>query len=466
MGIVKRIARFVPESMEAQMIAILALSLLSLLVALIALEVTGRKNALQTAQSSLTLSRLQQLYPMLQRVSAQELPSVIDVLSSCHEGYTLTEQPFAGGRAAVEADRLRSQLAQMLALDERRLSIRSALLTPDQFSYRKCSPAEIDLPAEGIVISLQLPSGKWFNKEVHPHEWHIREKLGWLLRASAVFAFVGGIAIFFIHRLSRPLNRLSDGARRFGQGLEVSTLTEEGTTDLRRAIRAFNAMQRQVADEITRRTNTLAAISHDVRTPLTALRIKAEMIDDIQVRRELIASIDRMERITASALEFLRGQSRNEPLQRVDLSALIESECFDFEETGRSVTFAGEQGITCMCRPDALARAVRNLIDNAVKYAGAAIVSLRCEPDCVTIAVSDRGPGIAADQRDAALEPFGRLSPARENQEGGFGLGLAIAKAVAEGHDGELVLTDNEPTGLIATLRLPASAAAVLPAKA
>jgi len=463
-GVVKRIARLVPQSMEAQMIAILALSLLSLFIALITLEVTGRKNALQTAQSEQTLQRLQQLYPMLQRVSAEELPSVIDVLSSCHEGYTLTDQPFAGGRTTAETDRLRSRLAQALALDERSLSIGYALLRPGQFSYWKCNPAEIDLPAQGIVVSLRLPSGKWFNKEVHPHEWHIREKLGWLLRASVVFAFVGGIAIFFIHRLSRPLNKLTDAARRFGQGLQASTLAEEGTTDLRRAIRAFNVMQREVADEIARRTNTLAAISHDVRTPLTALRIKAEMIDDAEVRHELIASIERMERITASALEFLRGQSRNEPLQRVDLSALIESECVDFEETGRSVTFTGEHGIMSACRPDALARAVRNLIDNAVKYAGAAVVSLRCAPDGVTISVSDHGPGIPADQRHAALEPFGRLSPARENRQGGFGLGLAIARAVAEGHDGTLVLADNEPTGLIATISLPACAA-FLPAK-
>jgi signal transduction histidine kinase len=463
-GVVKRIARLVPQSMEAQMIAILALSLLTLLLALAALEITGRKTALETAQSNHTLQRLQQLYPMLQRVSAEELPSVIDVLSSCHEGYTLTDQPVAGGLASVETDRLRARLAQLLALDEGRLSIGYALLRPDQFSYRKCQPAEIDLPAQGVVISLRLPSGQWFNKEVHPHEWHIREKLGWWLRASAVFAFVGGIAIFFIHRLSRPLNLLTDAAQRFGQGLEVSTLAEQGTTDLRRAIRTFNAMQRQVADEIARRTNTLAAISHDVRTPLTALRIKAEMIDDTQMRHELIADIERMERITASALEFLRGQSRNEPLQRVDLSALLESECVDFEETGRSVTFAGEHNITCTCRPDALARAVRNLIDNAVKYAGTASVSLRREPDCVTISVSDHGPGIPVEQRDAALEPFGRLSPARENQQGGFGLGLAIAKAVAEGHDGALILADNEPTGLVATIRLPA--AGLSPAKA
>jgi signal transduction histidine kinase len=128
------------------------------------------------------------------------------------------------------------------------------------------------------------------------------------------------------------------------------------------------------------------------------------------------------------------------------------------------VTFAGEHNITCTCRPDALARAVRNLIDNAVKYAGTASVSLRREPDCVTISVSDHGPGIPVEQRDAALEPFGRLSPARENQQGGFGLGLAIAKAVAEGHDGALILADNEPTGLVAVIRLPA--AGLSPAKA
>jgi signal transduction histidine kinase len=137
------------------------------------------------------------------------------------------------------------------------------------------------------------------------------------------------------------------------------------------------------------------------------------------------------------------------------VSALLESECADFEEVGRNATFAGEHGVHYTCRPDALARAVRNLIDNAIKYGGNAKVELRTHRQFVDIIVSDTGPGIPPDKIALAVEPFERLSKARESNDGGFGLGLAVAKAVAEGHDGELILAGNQPTGLVATLRLP-----------
>jgi signal transduction histidine kinase len=238
--------------------------------------------------------------------------------------------------------------------------------------------------------------------------------------------------------------------------MQATEVAEEGPVDLRRAIRSFNAMQRQVAGEMARRTGTLAAISHDVRTPLTALRVKAEMVDDPELRKSLIASVERMERITASALEYLKGESRGEPMRAVDLSALLESECAEFEELGHDVAFVGEYGVQGMCRPEALARAVRNLIDNAVKYGDATRVSLRTASNFVEIAVTDHGPGIPEEKLRLATEPFERFSTARETDRGGFGLGLAIVRAIAEGHEGDLVLQRNEPRGLVATIRLPA----------
>jgi signal transduction histidine kinase len=306
------------------------------------------------------------------------------------------------------------------------------------------------------VISVQLQSGRWLNAEVHPHEWHFRQKLDWLLKVGAAFVFVGAVALFFIRRIGRPLNQLTAAARSFADGMQVNELAEDGPIDLRRAIRSFNAMQRQVAGEMARRTSTLAAISHDVRTPLTALRVKAEMVEDPDMRTSLIASVERMERITASALEYLKGESRGEPLRAVDLSALLESECAEFEELGHDVSFIGEHGVQGTCRPEALARAVRNLIDNAIKYGASARVSLRVESGFMEIAVADEGPGIPEDERRRAIEPFERLSTARETDSGGFGLGLAIVRAIAEGHEGAFALTKNEPRGLIATIRLPA----------
>nr|WP_257643994.1 ATP-binding protein [Luteimonas salinisoli] len=261
-----------------------------------------------------------------------------------------------------------------------------------------------------------------------------------------------------MYRLGRPLRRLTEGALRFGSGLKAEPLPETGPSDVRRTIRAFNAMQRQVIDEIDRRTSTLAALSHDLRTPLTALRVKAELVEDDKARSDLIASIVKMETIASSAIEFLKGEARTEPMRLIDLTALIESECADFQEIGAPVAFLGSGAVQIACRPDALARAVRNLIDNAIKYGGGAEVSICLSRSDVEIAVADHGPGIPADQVRQAIEPFVRLSAAREGDEKGFGLGLSVAAAVAKGHEGSLDLAANTPRGLVARIRIPLAA--------
>ena len=453
----KVLARLLPKTMEGQMIAILALSFALLLAVLAALEVLEQEDVVGWAQNEFTISRLRRMTPAVEFMDAGRIEEFLRATSSCHEGYTLTERPFPV-RASVDSTAIAARLAHELAIDPQRVRAGRALLKQDDFSYRSCRDDAIAFPVAGIVVSLRLRSGQWLNAEVHPHEWHVRrDMIGWIARTLGAFLFVGAIAVFFVRRLSRPLNELTTAARRFGQGLQASSIREDGPPDLKRAIRSFNAMQQQVADELKRRTQTLAAISHDVRTPLTALRIKAELVDDEATRADLISSVQAMERITASALEFLRGESRGEPMRSVELGALLESECSNFQDTGRQVVFVGEQTLPCACRPDALARAVRNLIENAIKYGGAAEVRLCACAQSVEISVSDRGPGIPEDRIAQALEPFERLSPARESGQGGFGLGLAIVRAIVDGHQGELVLEPNKPMGLIATIRLPRS---------
>jgi signal transduction histidine kinase len=443
-------------STEGQLMTILGVALLALFGAMIVLELIEHDTPIETAAGGRTLERLRSLVPVLQRIDADNLGDVVGLASSCHAGYSVTDSPYRTTASNADTSRLESSLVRELSLEPQRLKAGHARLTREDFSYRRCGPWEIQLPMDGIVISVQLQSGRWLNAEVHPHEWHFRQKLDWLLKVSAAFVFVGAVALFFIRRIGRPLNQLTAATRSFADGMQANELAEDGPIDLRRAIRSFNAMQRQVAGEMARRTSTLAAISHDVRTPLTALRVKAEMVDDPDVRASLIASIERMERITASALEYLKGESRGEPLRAVDLSALLESECAEFEELGHDVSFVGEHGVQSVCRPEALARAVRNLIDNAIKYGKSARVSLRVESSFIEIAVADEGPGIPEDERRRAIEPFERLSTARETDSGGFGLGLAIVQAIAEGHEGSLALTKNEPHGLVATIRLPA----------
>lgn len=448
--------RLLPGSMVGRMIAVLTLSFAALLAVLSAVEQTEGSDVLSAAASADTVGRIQRMSRLLARIRSEELATHVDVESLCHVGYEVSSTPWPGARATPETSVIARDLARELGLSAAQVRVGHAALVREDFGYRKCRPGEMAFPVDGIVISTRLPGGTWFHTEIHPHEAHFQRTFAdWFQRSALAFLLIAGVAALSMYRLGRPLRRLTDGALRFGSGLKAEPLPETGPADVRRTISAFNAMQREVIGEIDRRTSTLAALSHDLRTPLTALRVKAELVEDDKARADLIASIVKMETIASSAIEFLKGEARTEPMRLVDLMALIESECADFQEIGAPVVFVGGETVHCACRPDALARAVRNLIDNAIKYGGGAEVSLRRMGNSVGISVADHGPGIPTDQVRQAIEPFVRLSAAREGNKAGFGLGLSVAAAVAKGHDGTLDLAANAPHGLIARISIP-----------
>jgi signal transduction histidine kinase len=445
-----------PESMAGQMIAVLAASFVTLLAALATIEQADQGNIENSAQSEFTVARLQNLMQVLPHVRRSDLDAFLGSISKCHDGYSMADRPFPGMTASTETLAIAAGVATALKLPVSDIRAGRATLTQQHFGYAKCSPGEMRFPFEGLVISMRQPGDVWVSAEVHPHEWHLQQSfVSWLQRSGAVFLLTAAIAVLFMYRLGRPLRLLTDAARQFGEGLKVDPIEESGPSDVRRTIGAFNAMQQRVTSEIARRTNTLAALSHDLRTPLTGLRIKVEMVDDPAVRADLIASVNKMEALATSALEFLRGEALDEPLRPIDLTALVESECIEFEERGKSVRFSAGATVRCFCRPEALACAIRNLIDNAHKYAGAADVRIACGDGWAHIIVADRGPGIPPDRTRDVTQPFVRLSSARESGIGGFGLGLAVVQAVAEGHGGKLVFEQNRPSGLIATLTIP-----------
>jgi signal transduction histidine kinase len=450
------VERFLPGSMVGRMIAVLTLSFAALLAVLSVAEQADGGDVLSAAASTDTFDRIQRMSRLLARIRSNELATYVDVDSLCHAGHEVTGAPWPGMRETPETMAIARKLARKLGLVAGQVRVGYAMLAREDFGYRKCRPGEMAFPVDGLVIGMRLPGGAWFHTEIHPHEAHFQRTFAdWFQRSALAFVLIAVVAALSMYRLGRPLRRLTAGALRFGSGLKVEPLAETGPSDLRRTISAFNAMQRQVIGEIDRRTSTLAALSHDLRTPLTELRVKAELVEDDKSRSDLIASIVKMETVANSAIEFLKGEARTEPMRLIDLTALIESECADFQEIGAPVMFAEGETVRCACRPDALARAVRNLIDNAIKYGGGAEVWIRRTDDEVWISVADEGPGIPADQVDQAIRPFVRLSAAREGDKAGFGLGLSVAAAVARGHEGSLDLVANAPHGLIARIRIP-----------
>lgn len=453
------------SSAENQIFVILILAFVALLIGSTLYQLAQNRTAEEWAKSDYTAKTVTFRLLILDRMRSDEMQGYVDAMSTCNDGFTVTSEPYAPRADTAVTNDIQSFIvthletsARFMVLDKSTddVSVTNATFTESDFAFANCEQGEIDFPIDGIVISVRLKTGEWLNLSVFEQRFEFGgESVFSAMRIDLFFLLVGVIALFFVRRLTQPLSNLSKAVSRFGTKLEVEEVDERGPADIRHAIRRFNTMQREVRNEMKRRTQMLASVGHDIRTPLTGLRVKAELIKDREVREEIIASIAKMERITASALDYVRGESRSEPKQYADLRALIESECSEFEELGHRVSFKGESNLHYHCRPIALARAIRNLIDNALKYAERADVELIVADECIQIWVLDGGPGIPHDQMAEVLDPFTRLSEARESEKGGLGLGLSIAKAIIDGHDGTLKLEANEPRGLRAGVRLP-----------
>ncbi|MGH6945491.1 MAG: sensor histidine kinase, partial [Geminicoccaceae bacterium] len=223
----------------------------------------------------------------------------------------------------------------------------------------------------------------------------------------------------------------------------------------RQATHAFNRMHERLQRFVQDRTRMLAAISHDLRTPITSLRLRAEFVEDEEARRKILETLDEMQRMIEATLAFAREEASREDTRTVDLAALIESLCEDLADMGMEVAFAGAEKTPYACRPVSLKRAIRNLVENAVAYGKRARVSLERVGEEFRVVIEDDGPGIPEADFERVFAPFVRLEESRSLETGGIGLGMAIARSVVRSHGGDIVLMNRPDGGLRATIRLP-----------
>ncbi len=273
---------------------------------------------------------------------------------------------------------------------------------------------------------------------------------------GAVLAVVLIVAVAAARVFAAPVRRLAHAADRLGQDLDAPPLREDsGPSELRAAARAFNRMQARLRSFIADRTRMLAAISHDLRTSLTRLRLRMELIEDEEVRAKATRDLEEMQAMLEATLAFARDDAKGEPRVALDVAGLAQTACDAFADAGHVTSYAGPEHLRLQGRPTALRRLLDNLIDNAVKYGGGAEVTLRAAGDTVEIDVADRGPGIPAGEKEKVFEAFYRIDASRSRETGGTGLGLAVARSIARAHGGDVTLHDREGGGLVATLRLP-----------
>lgn len=256
--------------------------------------------------------------------------------------------------------------------------------------------------------------------------------------------------------LTGPLRRFASAAENFDPNGEIAPVPERGPQEVRIAARALNQMRERIKALVDDRTRMLAAVSHDLRTPITRLRLQCEFVDDESTRAKMLGELAHMESMVESVLHFLRNSRTRRQAIALDLATSLQAICDQFVDTGREVGYHGPDHAVIHAHPEDLHRALTNLIDNAVLHGGKADVKLTLTKPTLTIAIEDDGPGIPDAHKQAMFEPFVRGDTARGmNDKTGFGLGLSIARAVIEAHRGSLTLLDREPHGLVAQVILP-----------
>jgi signal transduction histidine kinase len=304
------------------------------------------------------------------------------------------------------------------------------------------------------TISVRLDANTWLNATAHlpgPRPAPLSVIAGALLSIIVV-----GIGAALVSRqIGRPLGDLADAARALGAGQVNVTAPVSGPEDVRRASTAFNAMAERLGRQLNRQRQMLWALSHDLRTPITAIRLRAELIEDESERQRLLASVAEMETLTEQALALARAGASEEARAEVDIAEIVRTLCGELQELNLNIVADAPEALIAECRPSEIARALRNLAENAAKYAGAGIMrASRNAAGEIVIEVSDEGPGVPLELLAKLTTPFFRADEAR-SETNGAGLGLAIAQAIADSHGGRLELQNRTPLGFSARLVLP-----------
>jgi signal transduction histidine kinase len=285
------------------------------------------------------------------------------------------------------------------------------------------------------------------------------ETVGWpwrlLVSLTVLLAAVLVLTLIAVRWVTRPLKTLAQAAEDLGRDINRPRLDESGPLEVSRAAHAFNTMQERLAGFIRERTRIFAAMSHDLKTPITRLRLRVELLDDPELRAKFARDLEEMEALVMTTLDFMRGLDNGAAAQPIDVGALLESLQQDAREVGGEVRIEGAALAPFHGNPQALKRCVGNLIDNAVKYGKSAILVVEDSAEQLCIRVRDQGPGIPPAELDQVFEPFHRLEASRSRETGGTGLGLSIARNIARAHGGDIVLRNLAKGGLEATLTLP-----------
>jgi signal transduction histidine kinase len=328
-------------------------------------------------------------------------------------------------------------------------------------------PAECGQPRQSYIFApsqwggaceamyVRLRDGAMLKLSILPPPEKPATSLSEFLALLPFLLCVAALAYLVTRMAVRPLKLLAKAAKDLGNDINHPPVVLSGAAEIRQASAAFNAMQARIRQHIAQRTQMLAAITHDLQTPLTRLRLRLEKVQDAELQQRLIDDLSAMQQMVREGLDLARSMDASETMQALDLDSLLDSVCSDATDSGQPVELRGRAGMALMGRPLDMRRCLVNLIDNAVKYGHYANVTVERLAGAARVVIRDGGPGIAKDQMAHVFEPFYRIESSRSRESGGTGLGLTIARNIAEQHGATVALTNHAQGGLEVTLVLP-----------
>ena len=410
-------------------------------------EAVYRFNLLERTASDIKLLNL---------VNPEQRQIAMRALSKGRKGILLAESPWLISPKANMPD-LQQRLASSLEFSVSRVSVATKVIDQqycqdsnelqqrDEFSPEPCD--------SDLFLSAQLDDNIWLNFyfDLGPPSKLLLEKVtpGIILTLISVIL----ITSLTLNRITRPLQRLSQAAVKVGRG-ELCQIPESGPEDVKQTIHAFNEMQEKLNLYIKDRTHLMAAISHDLRTPITTMRLRVELLPEDSEKTKLLETLDEMEAITSASLNFVRESNVNETNKEVDINALLASICDDLHDAGLQVEYQHSERLIYSCRTKALKRALTNLISNGAIYGQQVMVELKLEHQQLHILITDKGAGIPEDMHERIFEPFVRIEDSRNRETGGTGLGMSIARTIILHHGGDIKLL-NHADGFTVQVILP-----------
>lgn len=451
------------KTLRAQLMVLILVALAAAQILNLTLFANERSLAVRAALGAETAERVAKVVSLLEEVPAALHPSIISTASTRlvrfdvaadptvdHTTHDLDGRAEARVRAYLSDEFAGAIRAELHEIDSANLPL--PYLSP-QMAQEHREMMRGQMLAIELKFSIELSDGRWLNAgtlfERPPLQWPVRSFLPFVL--SAVF-LLAGVFWFVLKQVARPLSKLAKAAETLEPDKKVAVLPTSGPKEIRELAVAFDRMQDRITELVAERTRMLAALGHDLRSPLTAMRVRAEFVTDEETRKSMISLIEDMQQMGETTLAYARGLSDAGQMIETDLGQFLQDL---HSEMQGGFTLRHAASVSAYLRPTAIRRAVRNILENALRYGQTAKVTYAKQGDFAVIVVEDDGPGIPPESLEAVFAPYQRLESSRSLETGGHGLGLSIARTILRAHGGDVVLKNRPSGGLRAELSVP-----------